>query len=214
MIACVQYIILSAVAMFFYEGGTIINPLSSGYSFFENFFSDLGRTIALSGTPNTISFILFSITALIMSCSLIPFMIALPSLFKGDRKEYRISVIGSIVGVFADIFLIATVLTPWDIFHDIHLMVGNFYSLSGLLVIILYPIVIIRNKEYQNVYAYAFLILGIIAIIYSVILLAGPEFTTPEGLVIQVTMQKIVQYSFLTCFLVQGYGAWKRSQSI
>jgi len=137
----------------------------------------------------------------------------MPSFFRGDKREYRISIISLIMGVFAGIFLIATVLTPWDVFHSTHLMVGNFYSLTGLFVIILYPIAIIRNKVQQNGYTYAFLIPAIIAIIYSVTILAEPKFSTPEGLITQITMQKIVQFSFITYFFIQGYGAWKNSQN-
>jgi len=209
MIACIQYVILSAIAMFFYGGGTLINPLSPGYSFFGNFFSDLGRTVALSGAPNTTSFILFTISAIFMSFSLIPFSIAMPNFFNEDKMEYKVSNFASFIGILAGVFLIITVLTPWDIFHNVHLLVANFYSLLGLAVIILFSLVMIRNKKYKNFYAYAFIVLAVIAFIYSIIVLAGPEFTTPEGLTIQVTMQKVVQYSFLTCFFIQGYGAWK-----
>lgn len=212
MVACIQYVILSAIAMLFYGGGTLINPLSPGYSFFGNFFSDLGRTVALSGTPNTTSFIIFTISAITMSVSLIPFSIAMPNFFKQDKMEYKVSVFASFVGILAGIFLITTVLTPWDIFHNVHLTVGNFYSLSGLAVITLFSFVMIRNKKYNNIYALAFIVLAVIAFIYSIIVLVGPEFTTLEGLIIQVTMQKIVQYSFLTCFFIQGYGAWKNLQ--
>jgi len=93
----VQYIILTAVAMLFYAGGTLINPFSPGYYFWGNFFSDLGRIIALSGAPNNISFVIFTITALILSISFIPFAFTITSFFKSDRKLYLIARVGSLV---------------------------------------------------------------------------------------------------------------------
>lgn len=62
MFGAVQVVILTRVAMFFYAGGTAINPNAPGYTFWANFFSDLGRTRAWSGRENTISHIIFTIT--------------------------------------------------------------------------------------------------------------------------------------------------------
>ena len=42
IIAILQFIIFSTIAMFFYTGGTKINPDVSHYSFWANYFSDLG----------------------------------------------------------------------------------------------------------------------------------------------------------------------------
>ena len=81
-----QYIILTAVAMLFYAGGTMIDPLSPGYYFWGNFFSDLGRVIALSGAPNVVSFTIFTITASILSFSFIPFAFIISSYFRSDKK--------------------------------------------------------------------------------------------------------------------------------
>ena len=46
MIGSIQSLVFSTIAMFFYTGGTISNPSSPGYSFFENILSDLGRLYA------------------------------------------------------------------------------------------------------------------------------------------------------------------------
>jgi hypothetical protein len=49
----------------------------------------------------------------------------------------------------------------------------------------------------------------IIAVIYTIILVSIPKSISQEGLTIQASMQKVSQYSFLLCFLIQGYGTWK-----
>lgn len=64
MLGVVQYAILTSIAMFFYAGGTALNPNTSGYTFWANFFSDLGRTRAWSGRNNTISLIIWIITSI------------------------------------------------------------------------------------------------------------------------------------------------------
>ena len=44
----IQFIVLSTVAMFYYGGGTAWNHDALGYTFWQNFLSDLGRTVSYS----------------------------------------------------------------------------------------------------------------------------------------------------------------------
>ena len=44
MIGMINYVILTLIAMVFYAGGTMINYNAPGYTFWANWFSDLGRT--------------------------------------------------------------------------------------------------------------------------------------------------------------------------
>ena len=44
--------------------------------------------------------------------------------------------------------------------------------------------------------------------LYLVLLFAGPSIETTSGLIIQVTAQKIVLYTFAICLFIHGYGAW------
>ena len=209
----VQYVIFTIIAMIFYAGGTIVNPLSLGYYFWGNFFSDLGRVTALSGASNVISFTIFTITALILSFSFIPFAFALPTFFKNDKKQYLAARIGSITCLISIFFLIATILTPWDIFSTTHLMFANLFNITGAIGVIFFAVAVLYNKNYPNIYAFTYGVLLIIAIVYTVVLVVLPKSITPEGLIIQASMQKISQYSFLFCFLIQGYGAWKLQKS-
>jgi len=204
-----QYIILTALAMLFYAGGTLVNPFSQGYYFWGNFFSDLGRVIALSGAPNNISFVIFTITALILSFSFIPFAFAITSFFKSDKKMYLIARVGSLFCLSSIIFLIGTILTPWDIFAKTHLIFANLFNVTGVLGIIFFTIAVLYSKDYPNLYAFVYIALLIVGITYTIVLISIPKSITLEGLIIQASMQKISQYSFLICFLIQGYGAWK-----
>ena len=59
MAVCIIFVVLTAVGMLIYPGGTEADHSTAGYSFFQNFFSDLGRTEAWSGESNPISMGLF-----------------------------------------------------------------------------------------------------------------------------------------------------------
>lgn len=205
----IQYIIFTLIAMLFYAGGTLVDPLSTGYDFWGNLFSDLGRIVALSGQPNTIAFIIFTISAMIFSISFIPFTFALPEYFKEDKKQFNIIIIATGVGLISVSSLIGTILTPWDVFDELHLLFANIFNIMGSLVLLLYAIAILYNKDYPNIYAITYIILLIFGIFYSIMLMTIPKSISAETLTLQATMQKISQYSFLVCFMIQGFGAWK-----
>jgi hypothetical protein len=209
IIGITQYFIFTLVAMLFYAGGTLADPSSKGYDFWSNLFSDLGRIIALSGQPNSIAFFIFTISAMIFSTSFIPFTLALPDFFKGEKKQYNIIIIATGVGLISISSLMGTVLTPWDVFGELHLFFANLFNIMGSLVLLLYAIAILYNKNYPNIYAIVYIILLTFGIFYSFILMGIQKSISSETLIFQATLQKISQYSFLICFMIQGFGAWK-----
>ena len=52
------------------------------------------------------------------------------------------------------------------------------------------------------------MVFSMILALYLVLMLAGPSIETTSGLIIQVTSQKIVLYTFTICLFIHGYGAW------
>ncbi|MBN1215258.1 MAG: hypothetical protein JXA99_07410 [Candidatus Lokiarchaeota archaeon] len=213
IIAPIQYIILSSIAMFFYSGGTLDNQMSFGYNFWNNFFSDLGRFTALSGEPNYISFIIFTFSALIMSISLILFVISLYRLFQDKNQINKYINLGSIFGLITAFFLILTVLTPWDLFPSVHLMFSYLFNFFGAFTAFFYFLVIINNQQYCNRYGFLFLFLLLLAIFYIFLYPISSIFFDLNKISIQATYQKISQYAFLLCYCLQGIGALKYKMS-
>ncbi|MFX0028006.1 MAG: hypothetical protein ACFE8B_02260 [Candidatus Hermodarchaeota archaeon] len=207
---CIQFIIITAIAMGFYKGGTYIDSTTSNYLFWNNYFSDLGRTIAHSGLPNTISFILFTITLSLWGLLQIPFYLMLPSLFKDLKRIKKFAITGSILGVFTGIFYVGIAFTPSDVTnlaHNIFVFLG--FS-SIFLSIIFYAIVTFKDKSYSNLYAITFTISAIILGNYFMILAFIPNSLTTIGLYIYVVGQKFMIYTLLICGIIQGIGAIKQ----
>ena len=117
--------------------------------------------------------------------------------------------IGSVISLTSVVFLIATIFTPWDIFDRTHLMFANLFNITGVLGIVFFTVAVLYNKDYPNLYGFVYIGLLTIAVIYTVVLISMPKSMTSDWLIIQASMQKISQYSFLLCFLIQGYGAWR-----
>jgi len=212
MVGSLQFIILTLIAMVYYKGGTYIDQSTSGYLFWNNLFSDLGRTIAHSGLTNRISFIIFTVTLLVWGFSHIPFYVAFSFILRENKKQKQLSKAGSILGVLTGISYMGIALTPSDILNDAH----NFFVLmafSSIFVsIIIYSIVIYHNKSYSNFYSYVLVISAIILALFYISLLLMPDKSIQIELFIQVLGQKIAMYTLLISGFIQGYGAWKKSK--
>ena len=65
-VATVIFLFLQITGMQVYPGGTLHNDASVGYSFTENFFSDMGTYEARNGEPNYLSMIIFAFSLIIV----------------------------------------------------------------------------------------------------------------------------------------------------
>lgn len=213
IIGCIQFIIVTAIAMVFYKGGTYIDSSTLGYNFWLNYFSDLGRTVAHSGIPNTISFVLFTIALSLWGITQIPFYITFPTIFRNYPNLRKISICGSILGIISGISYAGVAFTPSDIagsFHDFFVVIGFstvFFS------IILYSYVIFKNKDYPNFYVIILATSVFILSVYFLFLFFTPSSQTPEGLLTYVVGQKFMIYTLSICNIIQGYGALKHNSS-
>ncbi len=190
--------------MFTYPGGNANDHNTSSYSFFQNYFSDLGLTQTYSGASNNTSFILFTIALTVVGIAVMLFFIVMPTLFDGKKLGMIIAVLGSIVGLFSGASYIGIAFTPANLYLDLHINFVYAAFVSFLLVDILYSIAIFLHKEYPNFYAFVFISFSVILAAYLWLLFWGPSDTT-----IQATGQKIVVYAEIVCMFFQGYGAWQ-----
>jgi hypothetical protein len=213
MIGCVLFISFTFLGMIFYAGGTYSNPSIEGYSFFMNFFSDIGRTISHSGDSNVISFTFFSLAFFLVGTMLIPMFLAFPYFFSKKTINWWISISGSCLGLFTAFCFIGITFAPSDIHSDAHsfFVYGGF--ISGFLVSLFYSLTIFRKNSYEKRYAFNFIFFTIILAFYLGLLFAGPSIETSIGLVIQVTGQKIVLYTFAVCLFIHGYGAYSQEKA-
>ncbi|OLS12795.1 MAG: hypothetical protein RBG13Loki_3577 [Promethearchaeota archaeon CR_4] len=206
IIGTVQYVLLTILAMFFYPGGTAGNHNTAGYSFTENFFSDLGRTLALNGDVNTISMSLFTFALSVSSFLFIPYLITLPGVFtKRDAKI--ICYISSIIGIFTAICFAGIAFLPWDLYYFEHLGLVGLAFLFIVPEALLLTIAMFIEKRIPRLYAVVFVVFTIILLAYFMI-----YSSMAEDLVLQAVAQKIVVYSINISFAIQAYGVFRISQ--
>lgn len=195
--------------MVFYGGGTQINPNSTGYIFFMNLFSDLGRTKSF-GNPNTISFILFLTTLFLASIALAAYFIAIPGVINVNKPE-RMKIL-TILGVLNAGFFVAIALTPADLFpflHDFIVLLAFILLFSvSLMMYFLFKDI----ETIPRIYPLVFLVFTCLIALYGFVSLVTGFF--PDGLqelslFLRALIQKIVIYYLITCFIIQSLGALK-----
>ena len=202
------YGLFNILAMIFYPGGTSSDKDRIGYSFFENFFSDLGMVRTYGGESNTLSLLLFASALILIGILLVLFFAVFASYFGGSSLERYSSRIGSAAGLLAGLACIGIAATPWDLYLPIHMIFAYGFSIFFLLVAIFYSIAIYSNPTYPNRYAAVFGIYMLVLSIFLCLMIWGPDINTRAGLRLLATGQKVAIYLGMICLFIQFFGAF------
>jgi hypothetical protein len=208
MMGCIQFVVLTLIAMVFYPGGTHRDPTTKGYSFFRNFFSDLGLTETISGDPKLVSFILFTVAMVFAGATLAVFFSTFPSFFSSSPWGKWLSVLGSIAGVVSGLAFIGVAL-PANLYLKPHTLFVQVAFLAFFIAVLIYIPALFLKRDYPRSYACTFVGFAILLGVYLWLLFEGPAASTSNGLIIQATGQKIIVYAAIISMFIQSYGAWK-----
>ena len=195
--------------MTIYPGGTIHNHSLETYSFFTNYFSDLGRTRTFDGTSNWACHTLFKTALTISGICIMLFFITLPSFFENGLTKV-IAILATFFGIIAGACYIGLSWLPYDVEFWAHRYFVQAGFISFLLMSLFYASAIFRDEIYPNKYGWGFLMFMMILAPQILIMIYGPRsWTSPDALFLQATSQKVVVYSQILCLLYQAVGLWQ-----
>jgi len=184
------------ISMYFYPGGNIHDPLQTGYSFTHNFLSDLGGMKARSGASNIVSSYIFNACMISFFLGGIAFLYV-PGLFKNDRTNYYLALIGSMFFFMGASFFAGVGFTPHDLYLDQHI----FFAINGFRLMvpagIFYLIVLLRSPIKKS---YSFVTLFFLLSTFSYVLyqlLADSPLISIEAMIMQAIMQKLITFVHL-----------------
>jgi len=204
---CGLFVLLTLVAMLFYQGGHNFDHTSPGYQFTHNFFSDLGRTVAYSGRPNTASATLFFIALFMAGAGLVLYFLAFPRFFTHSIPLRLLSLSGSLLGVLAGACFIGIAFTPSNVSRGFHIQFVMWAFRLLPLAIFLYVPALFLNRTFPRRYAWLFVVFWLLLTGYYLLLTEGPGTDTPQGFFIQVVGQKIIAYASVISIGLQALGA-------
>ena len=183
------FIVFNLTAMMFYPGGTIGNPSTQGYSFTENFFSDLGNSVSHSGENNIISFILFNFSLSLCGLTFIVLFYSIKTAFKPSLLNF----LATLFGILGGICCIGVAFTPADLLLAPHIFFANGIFRGLCIASLFYSILIFKKNDMDNKYAYGFIVFGFMVLVYILISELGPNpRINPNALRLQVVSQKMI----------------------
>ena len=134
--AIVVFVLLVITGAFAYDGGNRLDHHSVGYSFSNNYLSDLGRLKTVSGIANTVPYYCFNGALIMLSAVFSFYFLYLPSLYDNGQRVQNISRIGSVCGFLASICFAGVAFTPVDLFFSAHVFFADWlYRLMNLSII-------------------------------------------------------------------------------
>lgn len=204
VIACVGFVILTALAMCFYPGGARHNRHAEGYSFFVNYFSDLGRTQALNGAPNSISSPLFSLALGVAGLALALFFVAFATFFWQGFGMRVLCGYGSAFGIIAGLCFLGIACTPSNLYPSLHSTFVQWAFKTFLMAAVIYSGVIFSKRDYPRAAVWIFSLFALGLASYVALLMYGPGASTPNGLFIQATGQKLISYAAVISIACQA----------
>ncbi len=203
---CLVFIVCTIAAMLFYPGGTVADPTTKGYSFTQNFFSDLGRTATQSGQANTASMVLFIIAMVVVSAGLALFFIAFTRFFVADPPNRWLSRIAAGVACVTAACFVGVAAAPYDHFYPAHVTFVNWAFRTFPLAVALDAIAIFRTPALPRWLGWVFVAFTVLLVGYIGLLTFGPSSKTAAGEVIQVVGQKIIVYASIISILIEALG--------
>ena len=185
------FVLASIIAAYFYAGGNIHNPSQVGYSVTHNFLSDLGGFKSHSGKVNILSALLFNISMIMFILVGVSFLFV-PRLFKENKTNYFLSILGSIFFFLGTVFFAGVGFTPYDLYLDMHV----FFAINAFRFLIpaslLYFTVLLRSSISKK-YALAIIVLFLFTFFYVVYqIVSASPLESLEKMVEQATLQKII----------------------
>jgi len=207
ILAAIVFLVLTIAAMLLYPGGRVGDPQSSGYSFFTNFFSDLGQTHTHSGATNTVSLVLFCIGLAAVAYTIVVFFFAFSELFPAGTISSRIARAAAWCSIVTAISFLGVAATPWNHFLAAHneFVLWAFRSLLASILACL--VASLLERTIPRRFALVYGIFALVLVTYIGLISLGPSPATAAGAAIQATGQKIIVYASVLTILAQAVSA-------
>lgn len=204
-------IIFFILAIIFYAGGYYNNPSAQGYTFFGNFFSDLGMLKADNGQANLKSQIFFVLA--IFTASFVQ-MTIFASLKNRLTKTHRQSLISSAykLALISSIIFLGIAIFPADKFDTLHDW-SMLLSFIGIMIsLIIFGWQLIKFDLTLKFNGWLFLLTSLIIFILLVIAITENLSPTPNRTLTHIIMQKITVIDLLATILIYGVGLQKTNR--
>jgi hypothetical membrane protein len=193
--------VLAAGSMARYPGGTLLDRSSVGYSFSQNFLSDLGMTVAYDGQSNRMGALCFVLSLGILVVALGGCLVGFLRIHTLEPRARRFARAASAVGFIVCAAFAAVAITPENRVMPLHVAVTLLAWRAFPVLAVLYGLAAWHSSvvSMRATLAWAALTLSLTG--YSLFLALGPALDTVAGLRMQVIAQKSIAVAAVAFFL-------------
>src|SRR5262245_58674768 len=138
--------VFAVIAGLRYPGGTYQDHSTRGYSFFENFLSDLGMTVAHNGEANRLGATLFVVALLLLVFGLGAALIGFVRLHAATPAGRPFARLAGLVGVFVCLCFAGVALTPENRLFGAHI----FFTRTAWRLFVLVPLLLVVGSLRSN----------------------------------------------------------------
>lgn len=205
LLVCCAFVFLTMGAMALYPGGTALDPSTKGYHFFENFFSDLGRTVARgSEKPNPVGSRLFFVSLFGAGLALGTFFVAFARFFWEGLAQRVATTAGVLSGLLSAGNFLGIALCPANLLprEHVNFVFGAFKCFP--LTVFFFVVAMLLSRTYPKRGAWVFVAFLVVLLAYLGLITSGPPPNSSSGLMIQSGGQKAVVYASLLCVGMQA----------
>jgi len=207
IIALLLFVTMLAFSMSIYSGGTRANFNASGYTFSENYISDLGRYISVNGQDNTNVMVVFILAFFLLGSFFFLFFYHnyyfIKEKFQPNLNIFRLA---TFFALCATISIIGVGLTPSDINFDDHVMFAEWIFRFFFGASVLYAISYFKINPKTKFLGLGYSILSIATgfyLLFSDFKLNKVLFS--DTLIADVLAQKFIVFSLIIGFFIIGY---------
>jgi hypothetical protein len=190
--AALQFVVLTAIAMRLYAGGTFADATTTGYRFTQNFFSDLGATRSWSGHVNHASAVLFTIALGTLGIAFIFFAGAWRDL--GARARAA-GIASQLCGTLSGAAFISVAATPVNLALGLHntFVVAAFGLLLGFAASL--TVVLWKNGHAMRLRVISVVYVVLVLFYFALVVYALTHGVSTElGRAVMVVAQKVMVY--------------------
>jgi len=209
-VSAILFLVLLFTSIIVYNGGSAFETTPSGYSFTQNFLSDLGREDTFRREDNTPSRIFFGLSMAVIASGFTVLSINGRKLTsnKGHRKLSGKA--AAMAGIVSSVFLVSAGALSWDTMFWAHVWSVNLAFLCIFLYVVFSAFAQITNGISRKYYLFNVFV-AVCIITQLLLLIFGPHYRTREGLPVQVVAQKVIVIVFIANLLLQSYGVKRMS---
>lgn len=201
MAGCVA---LGALAASAYPGGTPLDPHAPGYSFSQNFISDLGMTVAHGGQSNRVGAALAVASFILLALSIAGCAVGFVRLHGSSARARPFAQAGGTGVMLAGACLLATAFAPENLVSNVHIWAARAAIMIAVPALVLLAIASARDSRIAASVPVTWMVLAL-TIAGWFAMRWGPAVTTPIGLTVQASVQKGVAFILVGVVAYQAY---------